>query len=502
MKIGLHEIAKLIMSNYKLLIISIFTLVMISPVLYYGVPWFGNSPDIYYVKAKVLQVQEGNLFTDPVSGRTTMHPSIYHLVLAGMVFIGCSIDLALVIITVLNVVLLILFVYIIVDVLYGSSTAFISCLLVSFVVEFMGSRNILLAASFNFSVAFFLWGLWIYIKSTDSVAKSCVASLLWGIAFIISPVYIFLLALLFIRDFVIYRSVKRLLMVCGTFLLTVVPFIIQLYAVYSQGLYHTTTFALWRGLPDEGWWKAIARDFLSPGAQNIFSVPTAIYILLLILGIWFVIKHKRIFWFLPLALVAYILTYYHFSGQYAIRIQLFFSILWLALVVRGMISHKRERYVDVIALLFITAYSVYNHYSMALDSYHRWSEGESLYNQIGTRLWNNLDNYIDDDEFIFCTKDTYFRFIMTRKPVHALGAYKTMDYYQLDSLVSSSYESDYKIVINSRNYDIISGLAAKYGVKTAVASSRDYGLPLFQTLGQYWKVVYRDEYFTIFKHVL
>jgi len=499
MKSYLHATTEAIKRNYRTAIITIIVLAMILPVLYYGVPWFGNSPDIYYVKAKVLQVQEGNLFTDPVSGRITMHPAIYHEVIAGLVFIGCDIDMALAIISILNVVLLVFFVYKIVRHLYDPVTAFISCLLISFVVEFMGSRNILLAASFNFSVAFFLWGLWFYIRSKDSLAKACLTSLLWGLAFIISPVYIFLLGLIFIRDFVRYRSPKRLVVMISTFLLAIIPFIIQMYTVYGRGRYYTTTFALWRGLPGIDWWKAVVHDFLSPGGQTIVSLATAIYVLILILGIWYAIRRKRVFWFLPLSIIAYIFTYYHFSSQYAIRIQLFFSIFWVAMVVHDIIPNKKERYIEIMALLFIVGYSIYNHYGVALDAYHRWSAGEELYRQIGSRLWNNLDKYLDDNEFIFCTKDTYFRFIMTQKPIHALGAYKTMDYYQLDSLVSDTLESDYRTLINSWDYNIIKGLAAKYNVRTAIASSRDYGLPLFQTLSKYWKPVYRDEFFTIYR---
>jgi len=499
MKSKQQAIQDLIKNKYRLLIVSAFVLVMIFPVLYYGVPWFGNSPDIYYVKAKVLQVQEGNLFTDPVSGMITMHPPIYHVVLAGLVFIGCRIDLALVIITILNVALLIFFVYRIMAFLYGSETAFISCLLISFIIEFMGSQSILLAASFNFSVVFFLWGLWIYIKSADSLPRVYFSSLLWGVAFIISPVYIFLLGLILIRDTIINKSMKRLLLIAGIFGLTISSFIYQSYLVYSHDLHHTTTFALWRGMPDAAWWWAMAQDFLTPGAQKTISLPTAIYVLVLAIGLWYMIKQKHIYWFLPLSFLAYLLTYYHFSNQYAIRIQLFFSLFWVAWVVRGMLSNKTERFVELIALLFIITYSIYNHYAVALDAYKRWSAGHALYEQIGKQLWKNLDEYIDDNEFLFCTKDTYFRFLMTQKPVHALGAYKTMDYYQLDSMVSKTLEYDYAMVINSRDPNVINGIATKYGVKTAVASSRDYGLPLFQALGQYWKPVYKDEYFTIFK---
>jgi hypothetical protein len=74
-----------------------------------------------------------------------------------------------------------------------------------------------------------------------------------------------------------------------------------------------------------------------------------------------------------------------------------------------------------------------------------------------------------------------------------------MEYYQLDTLVSNRLEIDYPEVMTSNDYNFIMKMADKYGISSAVASSRDYNLPIFKTLADQWALAYEDRYFRIYR---
>jgi hypothetical protein len=481
------------------LILAGLVLIIVAPVLYYGAPYFVNSPDMFYVKAKVLQVQQGNIYADPITGYDTFHPPLYHVVLAGLSFLGWSIDVNLILLTIINVSLFVYFTYRLCSHLYDTNTAFIVCLLIPFIVEFMGSRNILLATSFNFSVPFFLGGLLVYLRSGTSYLRIGLAGLVWGIAFLISPVYLFLLALIFIRDVVITRQWRRFLILIGTFAVSIIPFFIHARVIISQNLHHSSTFALWRGLPDIAFFKNMLFEFVSPSVHDIASFSTLIAVVFMIVAGVIIIRRKKVIWFIPLSCVAYLLTYYHFSAQYAIRIELFISIFLIGVFVDGIQAQWLNRKMWLVPLIIIVGGSLFAQYKNVLDDYRRIESGWEDNQAITQNLVANLDIHLTDNEYVLCTKETYFRYIMPYKSVHALGAYRTMTYYQLDTIVASRLENDYGHVIQSLDYEEILKIANKYEMNAAVFSGRERKLPVYKTLASRWDPVYWDEYFIIMK---
>ncbi len=472
---------------------------IVAPVLYYRLPWFVHSPDIYYLKAKVMWIMQGHILTDPITGYETFHPPFYYIVLAGLTSLGLNIDTVLVLITLVNVILFITVGYKIIARVYGPETALPTLLLIMFIIEFMGSRNILLASSFYFSLPIYMIGLWFYLTAGDSLRRAAVASVFWGVAFLISPVYVFLIGMTFIYDLITRKSWRRMLIMVVSFLMPLPLFFYQAYVVYSKGLYHTSTFMLWRGFPDAEWLGRLFTEILSPSLHKIISIPTAISLLIIIIALIAAIKYRRVHWFISLAAISFVLTFYHFSGQYAIRIQLLLSLFVTAMAIDYIRRIKMRPFLLIVPLLLLTSFSFYHFYTDKLEDYDRWFARVDIYHEAGSGLWDNMDRYLEKGEYIFSTKETYFQFIMPFYPVHSLGAWKTMKYYQLDTLVCNTLERDYPKVMTSSDYNFIMNMADKYGISTAVASGRDYDLPLFKLLSQHWARIYEDRYFRIYK---
>jgi len=480
-------------------IVGSLSLALMVPTLIFRAPYFVTSPDMYYVKAKVLQVLHGRLFADPITGYDTFHPPFYHLCLAFLGKLGFGLDSVLVMVTIINLILIPLLVYKVLEWAYDSTTALACSIILPFVIDFMGSGRILLATSFNFSISIFLAGLWLYLKPEKTIWQYFVVSLLWGAAFLVSPVFLFLIAACFLRELVNVRNYRAVMILAGGTCLMLIPFFIQTYVIYSQNLQGASAFAFWRGFPDLNWIKQLTIDYLSPRLGKVISLPVLVHVAFLSAFGAYAFKSKKIPWLIPYSFAAYLLTYYHFKPQYAIRIQLFLSIFMAAFVLDNIRkTHPLKSYWQLpLAAIALTGF--YHFYSDALSEYRRWNAGEAVYQSVGNELWKNMGRYLVDDQYIFCTKDTYFRFVMTEIPVHCLGAYKTLDYYQVKPSIADALEADYQTVINSNSINVIAAIASKYRIESAVANPVDMKLPLFQTLAQSWKVVYRDKHFTIFQ---
>ena len=78
--------------NRNALLLTVLAATLLGPLLYYRAPLYESAPDIFYVKAKVLQVLQGGIFIDPVSGYASMHPPYYHLFLAMLKAIGFDLN--------------------------------------------------------------------------------------------------------------------------------------------------------------------------------------------------------------------------------------------------------------------------------------------------------------------------------------------------------------------------------------------------------------------------
>jgi hypothetical protein len=446
-----------------------------------------------------MQVLQGRLFADPITGYNTMHPPWFHLVLAPFKALGLGLDFILIMVTVFNVALLIFFTYKVIETVFDRATALFTCLMITFIVEFMGCRNFLLATSFYFSLPFYVAGLWLYLKSAKSLRLSTTAAFLWGLAFLMSPVYVFLLGLTFLYEVLVERRYKRFLAMAAVFTVTIVPFFVQAIYIYSQGLWGSRVFALWRGVPELDWWGKLIVEFVSPTENNIASIPSVVHLLILITALVVLIRARKVHWFLPLSLLAWFLTFYHFSDQYAIRIQVLFSIFAVATAIFGIKRLGINKYLYIIPIAAIAVLGLYQHHSGTIINYQKERAGYIQYMQGGEQFWQNMTEYLEKDRYIFCNKDVYMKYIMPYFPAYSLGAYKTMDYFQLKSELSDMLEHDYQWVVRSNSYSYIDSIAVKYGIETAVVTRTEITVPLFEILAERWEAVYRDKYFVILK---
>jgi hypothetical protein len=484
---------------WRKILLALVVLAIIMPLFYYGTPYCTSSPDICYVKAKVLHVMEGDIFADPVSGYDTLHPPLYHIFLGFFKAFGLSLDTILMLVTIFNVSLLFVFTFKIIEYVYDRAVAFLTSLLLLFIVEYMGYTGILLATSFYFSVSFYLCGLWLYLKSEKSLRLSIMASVFWGLTFFISPVYVFLLGLTFLYELLIARRYKRFLVMAAVFLVTISPYIIEAVHIYASDLWGSAVFTFWRGIPNMAWWKGLCLEFISPTKGSWLSIPSAIHILFLLLAVAAIVRQRKVHWFIPVAALAYFLTSYHFSTQYAIRIHLFLSIFIIATALAGLKHYKINRHILLLPVLVITVFSVYWHYDYISFYYEREKATFAPFQESGESLWANLNRHLVKGRYIFCTKDVYRYYIMTHFPAHSLGAYRTLEYFQLNSRVAEMLDNDYHAVINSADYEPIESIADKYNIETAIVSGDDWQAPLFQVIAQLWTPVYEDEYFVIYK---
>jgi hypothetical protein len=472
-------------------------LIILGPIFYYFEPWLNFSPDILYVKAKVFQILQGGVFTDPITGYNTFHPPFYHLFLAPFTVIGLSLETVLILITISNISLMFFFIFKVVEGSFDSETGFYTCLMIPFIVSCMGRGEILLASSFYFSVPFYLAGLWLYLKPEKSIRLAIVASGLWGIAFLVSPVYVFLLGLTFFYDFLVLNQRRRLLIMVATFLVTIAPFIIQGIYIYSQDLWGSSAFSIWRGFPDMHWWSSLVIRFISPSMGRLEIISSILHAVILITAIFIFIREKKIFWFIPILLLAYLLTFYHFSGQYASRIQIFLSVFVTAGVIHRFAQTLKNKNILVLTLSLVLIFSVIKHYAVAVPTYKIGEENRANLMLGGGKLYKVMDSYLVKNKYIFCTKFTHRWHILGRFPAHSLGAWRTMDYYQLNDRIAEMLETDYQAAFNSTDYELIKGIADKYDIDRALFSGDDENLPLSQTLLKRWQLVYADEYFYI-----
>lgn len=480
-------------------LLAAVAIVMLSPLLYYGVPINLATPDILYVKAKVLQVMAGRLFADPVSGYDTLHPFLYYLAMVPLRVIGLSMNTILLLITIVNVAGVFFFAYRVIRTAFDRQTAFFTCLMIPFISEFMGYRLTLLATSFSFSVPIYLAGLWLYLKPEPSRRRDIWTAVLWGLAFLISPVYVFLLALTFVYEGPVKRCWKRMLTLGVVFGITIVPFFIQALTVYIQDLWGSRVFAFWRGIPDGDWLAGFVVGFLSPIKLKLLSIPSAIHALILVTAGIVIVRGRSIHPFIPLSLLAYVMTYYHFSASYALRIQQIFSLLAVAAAIHGLQHFRVRRAIWTTIVLMFAAGSVAWHSYANVSDYKVERDEYDHYRRAGRMFWANMETYFEPDEYIFCQKTIYLQYVMPYMRMRALSAYRTLDYFQLKAELADSMEADYQRAMGSNDYAEIDSIAARYGIRTALVATRDASVPLFQTLKQHWESVYQDGFFTILK---
>ena len=483
-------------------ILFIGFLVIAAPFLYYHFPQYYISPDLTYVKAKALWVMNGRLFFDPVSGIQTLHPPFYHLFLALLMRLGGKIDTILFWVSVVNVFLLGLFAYLALRNVFRKEIAVVTVLLIPFINRYMGSSYLFLASSFTFSLPIFLAGLWVFLHEREKLGLAILAAFLWGIAYLVSPGYLFLIGFAFLYDLYTRRNWRRFLALVITFLITIIPFFYQVYVVLSfyaaNSLGQASTFALWRGLPDLAWWGSLIRNFLAPADRAFMDWHTALVIGIIGIGTIGYIRLKNRHPFPVIALLAYLFTFYHFSAQYASRILYIFSIFAAAYAVLWLISQERYRRVAYAATALLLLYSTADNVVRNTRYFAEHVDTFKKFDFIISRVQPKFIQYIRPGGFVLASRQTYYNYILPYFPARGLIGARSGEYFQLPEKLAKEMETDFETLIGSTDREQINVLCIVYGINYAVSFFNDRA-PVFGQLENWWQKLYTDGLITIYR---
>ncbi|MCP4569435.1 MAG: hypothetical protein GY841_17810 [FCB group bacterium] len=495
------------MSNiYGKYLLPLLMLLILLPLLIKLSPFLVFSPDIEYVKAKVLRVLEGELYADPITGFPTFHPPYYHLFLAGLKTLGPSLNHILVGVTVSNVALLLLFVWRIIRRQFNERTAFFTCLLLPFIIEFMGCGNIFLATAFYFSLPFYLAGLEQYLWPERTTARTIACGILWGLAFLISPGYLFLIGLAVAAELLVHRRYRQSLVLIGTLAAMLIPFFVQAYQIFAQSLFGTGAFSFWRGFPDFELLTTLGRYLVSPFGRSIGDIRVWIGAGVAVFGLWGMIRTRRdnslgpIRGFVAVAAAAYLFTFYHYLPQYAIRVHLFFSIIVTAFAIHTLFLMNLRRFIRPAILVILAVFGMSNHFNYSLYHFNKQNARMIKFDQARAGICEQLGDYIEPDQYLLATAHTYRHFVMPHFPVHCLAAYRSGEYYQLTSAVSDRLQIDYTRLMDCNNLECLDSYCRRYRISTAlIRNGPEFKIAAFQQIARHWEQVYGDDDFRIYR---
>jgi hypothetical protein len=168
--------------------------------------------------------------------------------------------------------------------------------------------------------------------------------------------------------------------------------------------------------------------------------------------------------------------------------------------VAGLRQLRSGKMISGIAVVVIMLLSV--HYSLTqqvLPAYRSEAPLVVGRTEVGHKLWQNLDKYVPEGSFIFCDNANYLRYIMPYYPVHTLGAYRTMEYFQLPERIAVEFVNADQEVEHAADYAVVDSIAREYNITTAIISRIDVGVRLYEMLASHWTPVYSDEYFAILR---
>ena len=478
-----------------------FATVYIWPLLHHLSPLYWMYPDIQYVKAKVLWVAAGDLYGDPVTGQPTFHPPYYHLLLNMMTGLGIGIRRLLWGVSLVNVSLMIFFVFKIVREAFGRDCAFWAVLLLPFLLNYMGPNNPFLPSTFYFSLPFYLAGLWLYVRPKSSRLSLWAAiGALWGTAFLISPVYLFLIGFTFIHEIFFIRDRRRSAIFAGTFLIVIIPFFVQAAVVWKAGMTSTESFSFWPGLPDFEWLQKFFAHLISPSDPGNIGWQAGVTSILMISGIYAISKSCPAHPFVYIAALAYLFTAFHFRAQYSGRILIFLTLFMTGHLI-AYIRNRRTLRIAATALgLLLAGYGMADHLVTNEGRYAVQEKDEVNYSVLCDGLRSILYDVTEPGSTILASDKIYLHYIMPEFRIHGLVAYRTGEYFQVGHELSESIQHDYELLMRASNPATIEWLCNKYQITVAVVSEfRDRDKIGFRTIAGYWRLVHRNKFFRIYQ---
>jgi hypothetical protein len=488
------------MKSYKVIPALILLIVLTTgPLLYFLIPQYYLTPDILYVKAKTMWVGNGDLYADPVTGFPTFHPPYYHLILSLFVRLGMGIDFLLIAVSLSNVILLTLFTFLILRQIFDSRTALVSVFLIPFIYEYMGPGNILLASSFSFSVPLYLAGLWLYTKKAPSLFQTVLTAILWGLAFLISPGYLFLIAFAFVYELIFKRHYSRVLIMAAVFIIVIIPFFHQAYTIRRFGMMESSAFALWRGVPDLDWLQSLVMQLVSRVDGSLMRWHILPMLCLTGFGLYGMWRLRPVHSFPAVAALAFLFTFYHFNPQYASRVLFFLSLFLAAYFVRLLLSIESRKILVIGLLAVFILLGLSDHDLRITRFYNKRMVRYTGYGQRVANIKEALKPFVEPGDFVLALAKTYRRYIMPYFLTHGLLAYKSGEYYQLNTTLAAEMLVDYNRLMLTDNPDQIEYYCNKYGIKIAVVNRLDKSPPVFAAIRQWWDEVYADDTFRIYR---
>jgi hypothetical protein len=485
-------------AGYILIFLS--SILFLWPVLAIGSALYLSSPDILYVKAKVLQVSLGHLFADPITGLPTMHPPWYHALLGLLGSFGIGIDTALLLATIWTVAGTVTFSFLVIRSVYGFQAAIGTIFALPFVIQFMGPQNFLLPSSFYVSLPLFLCGWWLLTMKTTTKSGPAIAAISLAAAFLISPIYLFAII------FLLLISAKQLLRSGNfwTFLFLLafclIAFFVQTITVLRAGMWPKEAFSLWHGATQITDIRSFAANFLSPIRKQLLSIPALLHASLLGCFILVSLRNRGNFRYGLLLFAVYLLTYCFYGPQYGVRIQFLFSLV----IVAAIAAYPKDiaaRSLALVPLALLMILGWYSHLQEAIEVRRIEETTRPDYEHQGQGLWSYFERFVPPNTVVFASKDNYLQYIMPFFPVHALGAYRTLEYYQVPRDTAEQRDADYQRIISADQYPQLAEVAAKHDITTAVIGTDELRMNWAKLFVSHWSPVYADSFFVIVKRL-
>ncbi len=474
-----------------------FALLAIS-ILYVGITPYLSSPDLNYVKAKSIWVLNGHLYNDPVTGVPTFHPPWYHFILSWFLRLGIQIDDLLMMVSLVNVLLLGIFVFLTIRSVFNATTAGVVVLLIPFINRYMGSDYLFLASSFTFSLPIFFAGLWLYLRRGSTTKHYAFAALCWGAAFLISPGYLFLMGFIYLYELIVIRNYRRFALMAIAFLIIIIPVFHQAYVIHKSNLGATTTFSLWRGIPGPGWLGDLLSRVLAPATGDVFRWQAAVALGIIIVGVVGYVRGGRRLHFPIIALAAFIFTFYHFSEQYAIRVYYILSVFTAAYGVYWFSKEKRFRAAGYVLLVIVALYGIGDHVVQTWHDMEQKQAAHRVFQRLISRLQPALRQHVPPTSFVLVDANTYKYFVMPYYPVRALLAHQSGEYFQLPAQLSNEMLEHYNILMNTTDHSVIEYICSVYDIYYAIWMV-EADFPVYDEVLTWWEPVTIEADFRIYR---